>query len=218
MARLHAPGPVNVPAGDEGISLPCAAVRLRHMPRPGLLFALALAALAAGCGGDGGDNGDPAGLGDIRANGTDVAFVNATIPHHEQAVDVADLALARAEHRPLERLAQEIIQTQSVELTTLRSVRDVLQDAGVEEGDLGLSEEETGIHHDPTALRNATDFDCEFLELMIPHHQGAIRMARAELESGIHAELRRMSEDVIDTQGFELRQMRRYQRRWCGSA
>ena len=40
-------------------------------------------------------------------------------------------------------------------------------------------------------------------------------MARAELKSGIHAELRRMSENIIDTQGFELRQMRRYQRRWC---
>ena len=178
---------------------------------------LAITALGAGCGGDSGGGDDPNRLGDIRANGTDVAFVNAMIPHHEQGVDAADLALARAEHRPLERLAQEIIQTQSVELTTLRSVRDVLQEAGVEEGDLGLSEDEMGTHHDPTSLRNAKDFDCAFLEMMIPHHEGAIRIARAELKSGIHAELRRMSEDIIDTQGFELRQMRRYQRGWCGS-
>ena len=81
-------------------------------------------------------------------------------------------------------------------------MRDVLQEAGVEEGDLGLSEAELGMDHDPAALRNAANFDCAFLELMIPHHEGAIRMARAELESGIHAELRRMSENIIDTQGF----------------
>jgi uncharacterized protein (DUF305 family) len=191
-------------------------MRVRLISRAALVVALAIAALSTGCGGDGGGD-DPARLGDIRANGTDVAFVNAMIPHHEQAVDLADLALGRAEHRPLERLAQEIIQTQSVELTTLRTVRDVLQEAGVEEGDLGLSEDELGTHLDPTALRNAKDFDCAFLEMMIPHHEGAIRIARAELKSGIHAELRRMSEDIIDTQGFELRQMRRYQRGWCGS-
>jgi uncharacterized protein (DUF305 family) len=177
-------------------------MRGRLISRAAVVVALAVATVAGGCGGDGGD--DPAGLGDIRANGTDVAFVNAMIPHHEQAVDSAGLA-------------QEIIQSQSVELTTLRTVRDVLQEAGVEEGDLGLSEEEMGTHHDPTSLRNANDFDCAFLEMMIPHHEGAIRMARAELKSGIHAELRRMSENIIDMQGFELRQMRRYQRGWCSA-
>jgi uncharacterized protein (DUF305 family) len=187
----------------------------RFALRMAVLVALAWAALAAGCGGDGGD--DSSGAGDVRANGRDVAFVNAMIPHHEQGVDAADLALSRAEHRPLERLAQEIVQLQSIELATLRSVRDVLQEAGVEEGDLGLSEAELGTGLDPAELRNAGDFDCAFLEMMVPHHEGAIRIARAELESGIHAELRRMSEDIIDVHGFQIRQMRRYQRRWCGS-
>jgi uncharacterized protein (DUF305 family) len=176
-----------------------------------LAAALVTAGLAAGCGGD--DESGP--TGEVRANGTDVAFVNAMIPHHEQGVDAADLALSRAEHRSLERLAEDIVQVQSVELGSLRSVRDVVQEAGVEEGDLGVSEAEQGVHHDPAELRNAEDFDCAFLELMIPHHEGAVRMARAELEGGIHAELRRMSENIIDTQGFELRQMRRFQRRWC---
>lgn len=168
--------------------------------------------LAAGCGGGDGDKGSSP---EVRANGTDVAFVNAMIPHHEAAVDAADLALSRAEHRRLERLAEGIVQFQSQELATLRTVRDVLQEAGVEEGDLGLSKSEQGMDHDPAGLRDAADFDCAFLEMMIPHHEGAIRMARAELKSGIHAELRRMSENIIDSQGFEVRQMKRFQRQWC---
>ena len=186
-------------------------MKTRTALRTILPAALSVVALATGCGGD--DNSGP--TGDVRANGTDVAFVNAMIPHHEQAVDAADLALSRAQHRRLERLAEDMIQTQSVELSTLRTVRDVLQNAGVEEGDLGLSEEEMGVGHDAAELRDARDFDCAFIEMMIPHHEGAIRMARAELESGIHAELRRMSEAIIDTQGFEIRQMRRFQRSWC---
>jgi uncharacterized protein (DUF305 family) len=189
------------------------------MSPPRSLLASLAAALSvlviAGCGGD--DNSTPSG--DVRANGTDAGFNNAMIPHHESAVDAADLALSRAEHRQLEELAREIIQVQSTELATLRSVRDVIQQAGIEEGDLGLSEEEMGVDHDPAELRDAQDFDCAFIEMMIPHHEGAIRMARAELDSGIHAELRRMSENIIDAQGYEIRQMRRFDRRWCeGSA
>jgi uncharacterized protein (DUF305 family) len=199
--------------GRVGFPLPCAAMKRRPGMRTRLIAALASAglALAAGCGGD--DDSGPSG--DVRANGTDAAFVKAMISHHEQAVDAADLALSRAEHRALEGLAGDMVQIQSVELSTLRIVRDVVQEAGVEEGDLGLSAAEMGTGHDPAELRTAENFDCAFLEVMMPHHEGAIRMARAELGSGIHAELRRMSESIIDAQGFELGQMRRYQRRWC---
>ena len=182
-----------------------------HRPLLAMLAAALAALVIAACGKD--DGSGP--TGDVRANGTDAAFTNAMIPHHESAVDAADLALSRAEHRQLVELAREILTVQSTELATLRSVRDVIQQAGIEQGDLGLSEEEMGVGHDPAELRNAQDFDCAFIEMMVPHHEGAIRMARAELESGIHAELRRMSENIIDAQGYEIRQMRRFDRRWC---
>jgi uncharacterized protein (DUF305 family) len=176
-----------------------------------IVAALAAVALLAGCGGDDDQGGAPG----VRANGTDAAFVNAMIPHHEATVDAADLALSRAEHRALERLAEGIVQFRSAELATLRIVRDVLGEAGLEEGDLGLGEAGMGADLDLATLRTATDFDCAFLELMIPHHEAAVRMARAELRSGIHAELRRMSENIVDDHEFELRRMRSHRRSWC---
>jgi uncharacterized protein (DUF305 family) len=187
-------------------------------PRPLLaVLCAALVALAvAGCGGD--DGGSVAPSGDVRGNDTDAAFVEAMIPHHESAVDAADLALSHAEHPQLRRLAREMLQVQSIELATLRSVQDVLQQAGIEPGDLGLSEAEQGTDHDAAELRNARNFDCAFIDMMVPHHEGAIRISRAELDSGIHAELRRMSENIIDAQGYEIRQMQRFHRRWCDGA
>jgi uncharacterized protein (DUF305 family) len=198
-----------------GLPLPCGAMRASTTLRATLVAALAVIVLAAGCGGGDDDKG---GTRDVRANGTDAAFVNAMIPHHEAAVDAADLALSRAEHRRLESLGEGIVQFQSAELATLRTVRDVIQEAGVEEGDLGLSRSEQGMDHDPAELRDVADFDCAFLEMMIPHHEGAITMARAELSSGIHAELRRMSENIVDSQSSEVRQMKRFQRQWCDSS
>jgi uncharacterized protein (DUF305 family) len=178
-----------------------------------VLVALAVLGVSSGCGGD----DDKSSSSEVRANGTDAAFVNAMVPHHEASVDAADLALSRARHRQLKQLAEGILQFRSAELTSLRTVRDVFQDTGVEEGDLGVdTEQDTEPATDE--LRNAAGFDCAFLKLMIPHTEAAIGMARAELKSGVHAELRRLAEvDVVDTQGSELRQLKRYQRAWCGA-
>jgi uncharacterized protein (DUF305 family) len=178
-----------------------------------VLVVLALLGVSSGCGGDDSKSSSS----EVRANGTDAAFVNAMVPHHEASVDAADLAISRARHRQLKQLAEGILQFRSAELTSLRTIRDVLQETGVEEGDLGVDSEQ-GTEPATDQLRNAEGFDCAFLKVMIPHTEQAIRMARAELKSGVHAELRRLAEvDVIDTQGSELRQMERYQRSWCGA-
>ena len=104
-----------------GLPLPCGAMRSPTRLHATLVAALAAIALAAGCGGGDDDKG---GSRDVRANGTDAAFVNAMIPHHEAAVDAADLALSRAEHRRLESLAEGIVQFQSASWPRCGSVRE----------------------------------------------------------------------------------------------
>jgi uncharacterized protein (DUF305 family) len=48
------------------------------------------------------------------------------------------------------------------------------------------------------------DPDRDFAQMMIPHHQGAIDMARIELESGKDPQLRRMAQKVIEDQEREI--------------
>lgn len=57
-----------------------------------------------------------------------------------------------------------------------------------------------------TAIR-AKDPDVAFICGMIPHHQGAIAMAQAELKYGDNAEAKRMAEKVIKDQGKEIEEM-----------
>ena len=57
-------------------------------------------------------------------------------------------------------------------------------------------------------IRPSGDVDTDFVEMMVPHHQGAIEMAQAELRYGRNERLRRMAHEIIVTQLQEMTAMR----------
>jgi uncharacterized protein (DUF305 family) len=57
-------------------------------------------------------------------------------------------------------------------------------------------------------IRPSGDVDTDFVAMMVPHHQGAIEMARAELRHGRNEPLRRMAQEIIVTQTQEITAMR----------
>jgi hypothetical protein len=57
-------------------------------------------------------------------------------------------------------------------------------------------------------IRPSGDVDADFVAMMVPHHQGAIEMAQAELRYGLNEPLRRMAQEIIVTQLQEITAMR----------
>ena len=57
-------------------------------------------------------------------------------------------------------------------------------------------------------IRPSGDVDADFVAMMVPHHQGAIEMAQAELRYGRNEQLRRMAQEIIVTQQQEIAAMR----------
>jgi hypothetical protein len=57
-------------------------------------------------------------------------------------------------------------------------------------------------------IRPSGDVDADFVAMMVPHHQGAIEMAQAELRYGRNEPLRRMAQEIIVTQLQEITAMR----------
>src|SRR6516164_8140404 len=56
-------------------------------------------------------------------------------------------------------------------------------------------------------IRPSGDVDTDFVGMMVPHHQGAIEMAQAELRYGRNEQLRRMAQEIIVTQQQEIAAM-----------
>jgi uncharacterized protein (DUF305 family) len=58
------------------------------------------------------------------------------------------------------------------------------------------------------AIKSSNDVDRDFANMMIPHHQGAIDMAEAELRHGHNEQLRRIAQEIIVDQQQEIAAMR----------
>ncbi len=170
-----------------------------------LATAVAGALLVAGCGGSDsdGDGGSAA-----AGNPVDRAFVAEMIPHHESAVQMALIAQKRGASAFVKTLADDIVRTQNAEIATMRTADQRLESAGVAAGSLGVPRDMMGMDHDPSALRTATRFDRAFIQMMIPHHEGALTMSEAELAKGGDPELKELAKEILAAQKREIAAMR----------
>ena len=170
-------------------------------------FVVAGALLVAGCGDD---NSSSDRSSKAVGNPVDRAFVAEMIPHHEDAVQMAQIAQRRGSSEFVKKLANDIVKTQNDEIATMRAADRRLKSAGVTKGSLDVAEHMMGMDENPASLNTAKPFDRAFLRMMIPHHEGAVTMAKAEIAKGKDPELKRLAEDIVDAQQREIKQMREH--------
>ena len=141
-------------------------------------------------------------------NDADVAFAQGMIPHHEQAIEMSDLALMQATNTDVKSLAQRIKDAQGPEVDQMKRW---LQQWGrpVSGGHAGHMGSGMLSHGEMTELMKASGraFDRMFLQGMIRHHEGAVTMAQEELQKGQHAEAKQLAQRIVDSQRAEINEM-----------
>lgn len=175
---------------------------------------LALLGLLTACGDDADTARSSASASQGAHNAQDVAFAQDMIPHHQQAVEMADLALAKdGLSAELIALARQIKAAQDPEIQRMTGWleewdEDVPGEHGAGHGgaaaDGMLSEEEF------RALEAADGeaFERAFLTGMIAHHEGAVAMAQEQLAKGQDARVKALAQAVISGQTAEITAMR----------
>jgi uncharacterized protein (DUF305 family) len=170
-----------------------------------VVVAATLVLLAVGCGG----SDEPTVDGSVPF---DVAFIDAMVPHHEQAIEMAKAAKAAGLSEPvLVDIADAIVETQQHEIDEMLEWRtEWFGVAGVDPDNvdaLGMSTDEMGMQHGAMDFETAADVDAAFATAMIDHHDGAVAMARLAQDRAEHAEIRTLAADIVAAQKTEIEQM-----------
>lgn len=142
----------------------------------------------------------------------DQEFIENMIPHHQDAVDMSNMALTKAEHPQIKQLARNISTSQSREIAEMRQWYKEWYGT-----DVPANSHMMMNNTDLNRLKNAKPFDKEFIEQMIPHHQMAIMMAQMVLYHSDRPEIRGLAESIIKSQSAEIEEMRTWYKEWYGT-
>jgi len=164
----------------------------------------------------------------------DAAFMVGMIPHHQQALDMAELAPDRAENAKVQALAARIADVQGAEMDVYRrwlSERGMAEDGspdgkrqhGAHSGDDETAHLGADGHAGMKGMASAEDierltaargseFDRIWLELMIEHHAGALEMAhQRHTDGGMDTRADELAADVTAGQLAEIKRMQAIQ-------
>ena len=139
--------------------------------------------------------------------GADIMFLQMMIPHHQQAVDISNLALKSSTDPELLALAKTIIAAQTSEIAQMKSW---LADAGASE-DPGHAMDGMGGMLDDSELSalaaaKGKQFDVLWLKGMIGHHDGAIHMTQM-IKDASNTDIKSFGENVVKDQSAQIDQM-----------
>jgi uncharacterized protein (DUF305 family) len=146
------------------------------------------------------------------ADEADVTFAQMMIPHHEQAVEMAQLADGRASDAEIKDLAAKIEKAQDPEIKTMTGW---LKSWGkpTATGDMpgmGMGGDGMMSDKDMKELKamQGKEFDKMFAQMMIDHHNGAITMAKTEQKSGQNPDAKKMADAIVTGQSAEVKQLK----------
>ncbi|MEH2458773.1 DUF305 domain-containing protein [Nostoc sp.] len=162
-------------------------------------------------------------LGPADAN-FDLRFIDAMIPHHQGAVEMAKEAQQKSKRPEIKKLADNIIKSQNQEITQMKQWRQAwYPKAGdkpmVYDSQMGHMMEmssdqmKTMMMSQDLGAADA-EFDLRFINAMIPHHEGAVTMAQDTLSKSKHPEIKQLAQEIIKAQNTEIKQMQQWRKAW----
>lgn len=218
---------------------------LRRTALAGAALSAALLVTAACSGGDdmaGMDHGSGSPAASASAsttanfNDADVMFAQMMIPHHQQAVEMADLAPTRASDPELKDLAAKIKAAQDPEIATMKgwltawgkpteapgghnghSMPGMSSSPGHNmsgmnsptPGSSGMPGMMSDQEMEELKAAKGTEFDKMFAEMMIAHHNGAIEMAKTEQANGSNPDAKALAAKIAADQAAEVQTLQK---------
>jgi uncharacterized protein (DUF305 family) len=154
----------------------------------------------------------------------DLRFLDAMILHHQGAVIMAKEVQQKSKRPEMKQLADNIIKAQEKEIAQMQEWRQAWYAKAPStpmawhsqmNHMMAMSSEQMKAMQMDVDLGVADDeFDLRFLNAMIPHHEGALTMAKDVLSKSQRPELKQLAENILTSQQEEIDQMKQWRQAW----
>lgn len=148
-------------------------------------------------------------------NDPDTAFAKGMLGHHRGAVDMARIELKYGTNEAMRALAQEIVAAQQAEMDIMNKWLASHPDTANPQPNTQAMQQAyaksmNAVHGDMMLGIADPVPDMAFARGMLPHHIGAVDMAKIELKYGTDEEMRKLAQDIIDAQQSEIEIMQNW--------
>jgi len=148
------------------------------------------------------DDGKTGASDKVKLSDADFTFLMMMLPHHEQAIQMSELALTNTDSKEILVTAKSIKKIQDLEIQKMKSW---LAEAGKPTfSDMMMSSMLTEQQMTDLRAARGKDFDMQFLSGMIMHHRGTIAMARDEMKRGNNPKVKAMAAAIVVSQTAEV--------------
>lgn len=151
-------------------------------------------------------------------NTEDLKFLDTMMHHHSMGIEMAKMAVDKAQNDGVKAFAQKSIDDQTKDNEEMQKMRDShfagqpkqeMMMMGKKEMSMPMMQKMHQDHMKQLESASGAAFDSKWLDMFMMHHQMAIDMSRTEVSKGSDAEIKRKAQEIIDKQTKDLAEMKR---------
>jgi uncharacterized protein (DUF305 family) len=137
----------------------------------------------------------------------DLQFIDTMSKHHQAAVDMAGMAKDKVQLPELKALTKKIPADQKKEIDEMKSWRQQWYPAAPSAENMDMPGMKSSMSMDMShlgSMKPGRDYDAMFIDMMVPHHEGAVQMSQDALNRAQHPEIKALAQRIIDAQTREI--------------
>jgi len=149
----------------------------------------------------------------------DLQFIDAMVAHHQAAIDMSLPADTDAMRPELRDFARKVVEDQSREVELMKGWRRQWYPGKPQVPTImvmpGMRSSLKGMESGHMKALKGAEYDRMYVDMMIPHHEGAVTMAKDALAKSQRPEIRELAQRIIEAQQGEIEMMNRWRSEWA---